>query len=174
MKIIKKTITPIKRALPLMASLVLTIVILTACLPQNTAQTTVTTGTEATTASQTTVTATTEPAESFMPNGGEYRKISPEEAFNWLSGDEPPFLLDVRTAQEYEEGHIEGSVLIPVSELAARIAELPQDKDAPIVIYCRSGRRSADATPILFAQGYTNVYDLGGIISWPYEIVVAD
>ena len=80
-------------------------------------------------------------------------------------------LLDVRTEEEYREQRIDGSVLIPNDEISIRAeAELP-DKDAAILVYCRSGRRSASAAAELAALGYTNIYDFGGIQSWPYETV---
>lgn len=73
-------------------------------------------------------------------------------------------LLDVRTLGEFESGHISGALNIPVEELAQRIAEVPTDKT--VVVYCRSGNRSAQALRILTRAGYTPVYDLGGIIQW--------
>lgn len=73
-------------------------------------------------------------------------------------------LLDVRTPEEFAGGHIPGAVNIAVQELAQRLDELPGDQ--PIVIYCRSGNRSAQAAQILAGAGYTKVYDLGGIIDW--------
>ncbi|MEA5013698.1 MAG: rhodanese-like domain-containing protein [Candidatus Limiplasma sp.] len=78
-------------------------------------------------------------------------------------------LLDVRTQGEFDAGHIPGAILIPDFELASRAeAELPQ-KDAVILLYCRSGNRSASSARTLVEMGYTNVYDFGGINSWPYE-----
>lgn len=79
-------------------------------------------------------------------------------------------ILDVREQSEYEEGHIAGAILIPYTEIKNRKEELP-DKDQLILIYCRSGRRSAIAAASLIEMGYTNVKDFGGIIDWPYEIV---
>ncbi|MCE7948974.1 MAG: rhodanese-like domain-containing protein [Chloroflexi bacterium CFX4] len=73
-------------------------------------------------------------------------------------------LLDVRTVGEFASGHIGGAANIPVEELANRLAEVPNDQ--PIVIYCRSGNRSAQAARILRSAGYAVVYDLGGIITW--------
>lgn len=73
-------------------------------------------------------------------------------------------LLDVRTPQEFAEGHIEGAINIALQELPRRLSELPQDQ--PIVLYCRSGNRSRDALHILRNAGYTAVYDMGGIIDW--------
>ena len=80
-------------------------------------------------------------------------------------------LLDVRRDEEFRDEHIEGAVLIPDYEIESRAAaELP-DKDALILVYCRSGRRSADAVNKLVGMGYMNVYDFGGIIDWPYDKV---
>lgn len=73
-------------------------------------------------------------------------------------------LIDVRTPEEYSAGHIADSVNISVDSLASRLSEVP--KDAPVVVYCRSGNRSATAAQILVQAGYTNVYDLGGIQAW--------
>lgn len=73
-------------------------------------------------------------------------------------------LLDVRTPAEFSDGHIEGAMNIAVETLSSRISEVPTDQ--PIVVYCRSGNRSAQAVDILTEAGYTNVYDMGGIIDW--------
>lgn len=103
------------------------------------------------------------------PTIAEYRKITADEAKKMLDETDSLILLDARTDEEYREQHIPGAVLIPDYEISARAeAELP-DKDALILIYCRSGRRSANATNELVGMGYTNVYDFGGIIDWPYE-----
>ena len=79
-------------------------------------------------------------------------------------------LLDVRNQSEYDEGYIEGSVLIPVAELGTRLSELP-DKSAVIIVYCKTGRRSAAACELLTGQGYTNVYDMQSVYSWPDSLV---
>lgn len=78
-------------------------------------------------------------------------------------------LLDVRTPQEYAEGHIPGAALIPYDELAAKFKEA--DKERPIVVYCRSGRRSAIAADTLKGMGYTNVSDFGGYTNWTRGLV---
>jgi phage shock protein E len=78
-------------------------------------------------------------------------------------------LLDVRTPQEYAEGHIPGAELIPYDELAAKFKEA--DKGRPIVVYCRSGRRSAIAADTLKDMGYTNVSDFGGYTNWTRGLV---
>ena len=75
-------------------------------------------------------------------------------------------LLDVRTPEEFADGHLDGAVNIPVQSLEERAAELPA-KDRQLVVYCRSGARSARATSWLKAQGYQNVIDLGAMSNWP-------
>lgn len=98
-----------------------------------------------------------------------YQKISPAEAKAIMDDGSPHIVLDVRTADEYGQGHIPGAILIPDTELASRAeAELP-NKDETILVYCRSGRRSAAAAEQLSSMGYTQVFDFGGIVDWPYE-----
>ena len=80
-------------------------------------------------------------------------------------------LLDVRTPEEYEEGHIQGALLIPEHELAEKATEMLPDLETPIFVYCRSGRRSALAAKTLVDLGYLQVYDFGGINDWPHGIV---
>ncbi len=99
----------------------------------------------------------------------EYTKITAEQAQTLMADGDPFILLDVRTPEEFAEAHIKTALLLPDYELAARApAELP-DKHARILVYCRSGRRSANAANALLAMGYTNVFDFGGIIDWPFE-----
>jgi rhodanese-related sulfurtransferase len=76
-------------------------------------------------------------------------------------------LLDVRTPEEFNSGHIAGAVNIAVEQLSERLSEVPQDK--PVVLYCRSGNRSGQAAQILERAGYTQIYDLGGIITWQQQ-----
>ena len=83
----------------------------------------------------------------------------------------PYTLLDVRTLEEFNAGWIKGAMLIPVDELGARAEKELPEKSVPILIYCRSGVRSARAARILAELGYTKIYDLGGIINWPYGTV---
>lgn len=73
-------------------------------------------------------------------------------------------LLDVRTPEEFATGHIQGAVNIPVQSLESRLSEVPDDQ--PIVVYCRSGNRSAQASQILVQAGYNGIYDLGGVNDW--------
>lgn len=102
---------------------------------------------------------------------GVYQTISPAEAKKALDADPTIILLDVRTPQEYRDGHIPNSILLPDYQLDEKAAELLPAKEAKIFVYCHSGRRSKVAVQQLIENGYQNVYDLGGIINWPYEVV---
>lgn len=82
----------------------------------------------------------------------------------FVSSAQPHLLLDVRTAEEFAGGHLPGAVNISLQALPQRLAEVPHDR--PIVIYCRSGNRSKQASHLLTAAGYDQLYDLGGIIEW--------
>ncbi len=97
----------------------------------------------------------------------EYIKLSPEEAKNMID-TEDVIILDVRTEEEFRQGHIEGAILIPDYDLDKLAAEKLPDKDATILIYCRSGNRSELSAHYLIGMGYQNVYDFGGIIDWRY------
>lgn len=98
----------------------------------------------------------------------DYENISVNEAKNMILTEEVN-VVDVRTPQEYEEGHVPNSTLLPLQELEDRYAELnPEDK---LVIICRSGNRSAQASEFLISKGYTNVYNVvGGMNSWDGEV----
>ena len=93
--------------------------------------------------------------------------ISPEEVFQIMENNEDYLIVDVRTKEEFDSGHLEGALLLPVQELGERLDELPMDK--PIIVYCRSGNRSRTAANILIDNGFTMVYDMGGISSWTAE-----
>ncbi len=93
-----------------------------------------------------------------------FERISPAEFVQTLQDDPQVMLIDVRTPAEYADGHIANSVNINVEEIASRLDEIPRDKT--IVVYCRSGNRSARAAQILRNAGYNVIYDLGGIIDW--------
>lgn len=98
-----------------------------------------------------------------------YMKISAEEAKEIMDSTDDFVLIDVREADEYDDGHIEDALLIPYGEIGERAeTELP-DKEQTILVYCRSGRRSAIAAQTLTDLGYTDVRDFGGIIDWPYD-----
>ena len=96
--------------------------------------------------------------------------ITAEEAKRILDSEEGYIILDVRTQEEYDEGHIPGAILIPNTQIEARAEEVLTNKDQLILVYCRSGRRSKLAAGILVELGYTNIKEFGGIIDWPYEV----
>lgn len=100
-----------------------------------------------------------------------YQKISTEEAKEMMEKDEYGVILDVRTLDEYKEGHIEGAILLPINEIKEKAETTLYDKEEVILVYCRSGSRSEVAAKELIDMGYINVYDFGGIIDWPYEVV---
>ena len=100
-----------------------------------------------------------------------YEQISGAEAKALMDSESGYIILDARTQEEYDEGHIPGAILIPEYEIADRAEKELPDKDQLILIYCRSGRRSKIAAEELVKLGYTNVKEFGGIIDWEYEIV---
>ena len=100
-----------------------------------------------------------------------WQTITATEALNMMAKSHSFVLLDVRTVAEYQEIRIEGALLIPYDAIKSRAETELSDKNAVILIYCRSGRRSAIAAADLVALGFTSVYDFGGIINWPYESI---
>jgi len=96
-----------------------------------------------------------------------YVKLTPEEAKEMID-NEDVIILDVRREEEYRQGHIEGAILIPDYELDKLAEEKLPDKDATILVYCRSGNRSKLSSHLLIGMGYQNIYDFGGILDWPY------
>ena len=99
-------------------------------------------------------------------------KIAPDKAKQLLASDSKIVLLDVRTQAEYASGHIARAILLPYDEITATTAaKAISAKDATVIVYCRSGRRSAIAAAELKKLGYSRVFDLGGINDWPYEVV---
>ena len=103
-----------------------------------------------------------------------YRQITMEEAVTMLEEETGYTILDVRTAQEYSEKHIPGAINIANESIGTEdIPELP-DKDQLILVYCRSGNRSKQASEKLVKLGYTNIVEIGGINSWPGETVAGD
>ena len=100
-----------------------------------------------------------------------YEQITPEQAKSIMDTESDYIIIDARTDEEFAEGHIKGAILIPEYEIADRAEKELKDKDALILVYCRSGRRSKIASEELVKLGYTNVKEFGGIIDWPYETV---
>lgn len=104
------------------------------------------------------------------PAPTEPQKIGPEEAKKMLDAG-GVILVDVRRADEYITGHIPGALLLPNETILEEAEEKLPDKEAVILIYCRSGNRSAQAAGKLAGLGYRHIYDFGGILDWPYETV---
>lgn len=104
-------------------------------------------------------------------NNATYEQITAKEAKTIMEMQQDYIIIDARTDEEFAEGHIENAILIPEYEIANRAEKELPDKDALILVYCRSGRRSKIASEELVKLGYTNVKEFGGIIDWPYEIV---
>ena len=100
-----------------------------------------------------------------------YEQITAEQAKTIMDTEKDYIIIDARSEEEFAEGHIEDAILIPEYEIAERAEKELPDKDALILVYCRSGRRSKIASEELVKLGYTNVKEFGGIIDWPYEIV---
>ena len=99
-----------------------------------------------------------------------YEQITQEEAKQIMDTTNGYILLDTRTQGEYDQSHIPGALLIPHTEIAERAEEALPDKDQVILVYCRSGNRSKQASEVLVELGYTNIKEFGGIIDWPYEV----
>jgi phage shock protein E len=115
--------------------------------------------------------AAADPVESSQPWANGYSRITAKQAKSRIDSGDAVVVLDVRTPQEYKAGHIPNAVLLPNETITdSPPKELPQF-DAEILIYCRSGNRSAQAANKLIAMGYTDVYDFGGINEWPYDTI---
>ena len=99
-----------------------------------------------------------------------YVNITAQEAKKLMDREEGYIILDVRTGEEYAQGHIPGAVLIPDYEIETKAEEILPDKDQMILVYCRSGRRSKNAAQALLELGYTDIREFCGIIDWPYEV----
>ena len=98
-----------------------------------------------------------------------YKRISQEKAREMMEKLNEYIILDVRTKEEFQEGHIKGAVNIPNKDIGDEYI-LDVDLDTCILVYCRSGHRSLQAAAKLALMGYDNIYEFGGIITWEYEI----
>lgn len=95
-----------------------------------------------------------------------FKHLTHDEARSMLAADPHVIILDVRTPEEFDKRHVAGAVLLPIDDLrAGDFSKLP-DKNATIIIYCWTGRRAEDAAQILVDNGYTNVFEMGGIVDW--------
>ena len=99
-----------------------------------------------------------------------YMNITAQEAKEIMDRESGYVILDVRTREEYDHGHIPGAIVISHEEVAHKAEETLTDKDQLILVYCRSGRRSKIAAEALVELGYTNILEFGGILDWPYEV----
>ena len=101
-----------------------------------------------------------------------YVNITAQEAKKIMDTQTGYVILDTRTQEEYDEGHIPGAIVISHDEILQKAESVLTDKDQLILVYCRSGRRSKLAAEDLVKLGYTNIKEFGGIIDWPYEVEV--
>ena len=106
--------------------------------------------------------------------GSSYTRISQDEAMQMMQEQTDYLIVDVRRPDEFAEGHIAGAINVPSDDITDGMPELLPDKDQTLLIYCRSGNRSKEASKKLADIGYTNVYEFGGINTWEGEIVTGD
>lgn len=99
------------------------------------------------------------------------KKLTHQQAIEAMASDSSIVLVDVRTPQEFSEGHVFGAINIPLDTIETSFESLFEDKDVQLFIICRSGNRSAQAATILQKLGYTDITDIGGIINWPQPLV---
>ena len=110
----------------------------------------------------------------MIKNKDGYIEITQDMAKEIMDAENDILIVDVREEEEYAESHIKGAVLLPLSVLKSieaenAAAEIIPDKGSKVLIYCRSGRRSKEASKILSDLGYENIYEFGGILTWQYE-----
>ncbi|MBR0511125.1 MAG: rhodanese-like domain-containing protein [Ruminococcus sp.] len=102
-----------------------------------------------------------------------YQQITQEKAKEMMQADDGHIIVDVRRQDEYDSGHIPGAILIPNESIGTECPKELPDLNQIIMIYCRSGRRSKEASHKLADMGYTHIYEFGGIIDWTGEIVTS-
>ena len=107
------------------------------------------------------------------PEVSPIKTISASEALSMYQQDSDLLIIDVRTVAEFKEGHIPNSINVPLDVIGNQIGSIVPNKDDQIVIVCRSGNRSAQAANILKDMGYTNIIDMGGILSWNGPVQLA-
>ena len=100
-----------------------------------------------------------------------YTHISQEKAQEMMTYDDGHYVVDVRTREEFAQGHIPNAFCIPNEEIGTERPEELPDLDQVILVYCRTGRRSAEASQKLADMGYTHIYEFGGIVDWTGEVV---
>lgn len=110
-------------------------------------------------------------AEQTNESIGAYQVITAQKAKQIMDNEPDVIIVDVREAYEYNEGHVPNALLLPLGDIEKLAATTLPDKDATLLVYCRSGARSQVGSRTLLKLGYTNVLDFGGIIDWPYDVV---
>ena len=103
-------------------------------------------------------------------NNSNYKSITMEQAKEIMDTTEGYIILDVRTIEEFNTGHIPNAINIPNEVIYDEATKILTDKEQVILVYCRSGRRSKEASSKLVELGYSNVLEFGGILDWKYEI----
>jgi len=111
------------------------------------------------------------PPATMGPAANTFQIINAQQAKQMMDQSSAYVIVDVRTQSEYSGGHIAGAILIPVDQVSQLAPTMLPDKQQLIFVYCRSGARAAQASTTLAQMGYTNVFDFGGINSWPYGTV---
>ena len=100
-----------------------------------------------------------------------YHQIDGQSALDMMNNDTDYIIIDVRTESEYQQGHIKNAINIPNESIDESVSEILTDKDQLLLVYCRSGNRSKQASEKLAKLGYSNIYEFGGISDFPGEIV---
>lgn len=166
----QNTVPPTKGRINMKKSIIMILAAASALMILSSCTATPAATTASTTAASTTKAGETTAAAETTTGKVEYIKITPAEAKELIDTQEV-IILDVRTQEEYDGGHIKDAVLLDSGDISAKAESVLPDKDATILVYCRSGNRSATASKQLIEMGYTKVMDFGGIIDWPYEVV---
>ncbi len=99
------------------------------------------------------------------------KTLSPQQARQMMCTATDYLLFDLRSRAEFNELHLPGAICVPAAAVAAAAARQQAARDTPILLYCRVGQRSRAAAEELTRLGYTQVYDIGGIVDWPYEVI---
>ena len=100
-----------------------------------------------------------------------YHQIDGQSALDMMNNETDYIIIDVRTESEYQQGHIKNAINIPKESIDESVSEILTDKDQLLLVYCRSGNRSKQASEKLAKLGYSNIYEFGGITDFPGEIV---
>lgn len=108
---------------------------------------------------------------SVQETQAKYRKISSKDAKEAFDSQDDITIVDVRTEGEFNSGHIADAINIPLDVVVDSVLEKFPNKDEKLYLYCRSGNRSSQAARLLVKQGYTNIYDFGGVNNWSYGLV---